>query len=275
MKSLNASFIVFYQFDHPDRERNLNILVDFINKNYIDFEIVVVQQYKSAEQRNQLPTPDFLKRDYIKHIIIDEDNRFFNKLNGYNIGAKNAKHNILIFNDVDVIFGPENVIECVDKVVENKNFLFQPNDPHVIDVKPHAIEIFKKELTYECLKNFIGKHYGELGRENSNVKILNVGSTGGGLIVDKGTLFTNLKGFNPNFRGWGFEDDETMHRFEKLGYPIKRMVGFKPMFHLYHREARRTPGNENIFWDDNKNLKEKIIKMPKEELIEYMKTWNN
>ena len=49
---LNASFIIFYQYDHEDRKRNLDILIRYINKNFSNVEIILVQQYKKLSDNN-------------------------------------------------------------------------------------------------------------------------------------------------------------------------------------------------------------------------------
>ena len=46
MINLNASVIVFYRKDSKDRERNLQILIDYYQSNFENFEFIVVEQFK-------------------------------------------------------------------------------------------------------------------------------------------------------------------------------------------------------------------------------------
>lgn len=262
MIELNASFIIFYQKDTDDRERNLIIKLNFLCKHYSDVEIIVVQQFKDAEERNNfkcLPVED--KR--IKHIILDNDTEYWNKMTAYNIGLKQSKYDILFYNDVDTFFNPDNIVKA-HKIITEQSKILIPSGLEFIDIGLDLIEEFKDNLDYKFL----------LDKYNANkdiFKCCNTGGPGGGLAGKKDT-FIELNGFNPNFKGWGFEDDETKLRFLRLGKPISFLPHGTPIFHLYHRDAKRG-SSQCKFFDFNKQIRDKVQKLPDAELIEYNKSW--
>ena len=91
-----------------------------------------------------------------------------------------------------------------------------------------------------------------------------------------GALFWNKKSFieggmeNEKFVSWGCEDWERFHRFTKLGYRVGRVKG--PLYHISH--SRTQESNEtNPFYQQNLVEFQKVDKMNKDVLKEYVKTW--
>jgi hypothetical protein len=96
---MNKSIIISYKEDSLQRQMNLKNLLQWLSYINDDVtEIIIVEQ-------DYISKLDWLKSLNIKninHIFIKNDG-IFNLGWGYNIGARHATSNILIFNAVDMI----------------------------------------------------------------------------------------------------------------------------------------------------------------------------
>jgi len=72
---------------------------------------------------------------------------------------------------------------------------------------------------------------------------------------------------NENFKSWGFEDNERVVRFDKLGLKYCRLEGC--LYHLKHPKFNDS-SKSNPYYQHNKEELEKISNMSKEEIILYM-----
>jgi predicted glycosyltransferase involved in capsule biosynthesis len=70
---------------------------------------------------------------------------------------------------------------------------------------------------------------------------------------------------NEFFVTWGLEDIERVIRWRKLDKTIGRVSG--DLYHLDHETYSNTAS------DDNKKEYDKVKNMSKDQLAEYMKTW--
>ncbi len=263
MLDLNSSVVIFYIRDSDDRELNLHILLDFYYKHFNNFQMLLVEQPLDT-------TFSCSNYKHIQHIVLGGD--IPNKNLAYNEGIKAATHENMIFNDVDVIFDPDNIAECLNIINSDKNIHFtQPSDGHSINIFANARDKFKTNLDIEYLKSLIDRNkYNVSNHTNANTKVCNVTAPGGGYVCNKSELI-KMNGFNPGFKGWGWEDAETILRFEKMGNPLKRLRGFKPMFHIDHKNAVR---GGNKFVTDNKDMFEFVKSIKLEDISEYShKTW--
>jgi predicted glycosyltransferase involved in capsule biosynthesis len=268
MFNLNSSVIVFYRKDSEDRERNLKILIEYYQKHFENYQLVICEQpYKETS---------FSLKDYenVHHEVIEPINDTWNKMKAYNEGVKNAFYENLIFNDIDVIFSPHCLLESLSLLQKDTKKIILPNDGHFVCVKKAAILKFKDNLEYDSLIDLIDSdHYNQIGYHNDNTHIGHTQTPGGGFITKKRNIF-NCNGFNPNFLGWGYEDNETLVRFNKMGYTVCRLnvnQGQKrPLFHLDHEDAER---EHNPYYKINNNICNFVEKIDSKLLYLYSNTW--
>ncbi len=85
----------------------------------------------------------------------------------------------------------------------------------------------------------------------------------------KTSTFKSLGGYNETFVGWGADDDEIWARFTNLGAAPAMLENYNA-FHLEHprKEGSVTEYLKNLY------IAKVIEKMPAEESIDYIKTWN-
>ena len=57
----------------------------------------------------------------------------------------------------------------------------------------------------------------------------------GGCVVTSAKKFFEYNGFNPNFKGWGYEDNEIVIRVHRLGHTVTRINDPEALlFHFPH-----------------------------------------
>ena len=62
-------------------------------------------------------------------------------------------------------------------------------------------------------------------------------------------------GYNPKFKGWGYEDDEFPFRISKLGYVVGRTTGIKkPCWHLHHFDGSGSKKETQPYYDENNTI---------------------
>ena len=89
-------------------------------------------------------------------------------------------------------------------------------------------------------------------------------------------MFFNKKSFisagmeNENYISYGPEDWERPIRFQTLGFKIERLDG--NLYHINHWNGKNS-SEDNPYYHHNNQEFEKIKKMNKQELQEYIKMW--
>jgi hypothetical protein len=92
----------------------------------------------------------------------------------------------------------------------------------------------------------------------------------GGAIGYLKKSFINAGGENENFISYGAEDLERNYRFKTLGYEVERVKG--ALYHLDHAITLDS-SNKHEDFEANKKEYEKVSKMNKAELADYVATW--
>ena len=270
MIDIKATFCFFYQRDHKDRERNLNVNLKFLLSNYSNIEIFVIQQLIDEGDyyvNGHLPV---FRSGNIFHYPLGQPTDNWNKMSAYNFGLRYASNDVIFFNDVDTIFNPDN-IERSYKLIKEEDKLMIPSGVQFIDIKSPVIDEFSRSFDYNYILSEF-KEFDKLGeRENTKFIRNNVGGVGGG-ISGRVNTFKKNNGFNPNFIGWGYEDDETKLRYLKLGFPLEFLPDGDPIFHMYHRDAKRGTALCK-YLDHNKQILEDVREMDDEQLKEYNNSW--
>lgn len=146
----------------------------------------------------------------------------------YNIAARHATGDILVFQDGDVCAPMDYGAELARVILQEgyeaasiQRFLFYLDEPST-----HAIYwkgVVPKNLTPTCvLQNWKG-----------------------GTIALAREAFLSMGGFDEGFVNWGGEDDEF---FDRCSIKRHTRFGYLPFVHLYHppQSDRRAPDNINI-----------------------------
>ena len=237
------SFIIAYKQDTGERQLNL--------------------EYCKAYYKTLIPECEI--------IVKESTDDIFNKCKLYNLGAAEAKNNIICFLDSDVF-----VSECsIKKSIElaSKNNVVIGYNGVAIYLSYLSKQTLTKALTYDDLLTILPKNYKPTRLEkNKMFEVGNLRAVGGCLIMTK-DCFKDINGFNPNFIGWGYEDNEIIQRSHKLLKLVVMVNTKRPyLFHLPHHNIEEDKSDHN-FYNNNQLEYQKICKMDSNKIKQYIKTW--
>jgi hypothetical protein len=109
--------------------------------------------------------------------------------------------------------------------------------------------------------------------KHGNISVEHLWSKGGCVMGRKDNLI-KCNGYNPNFKGWGYEDDEMPGRAARLGFNIKKLIGEeKVCWHLFHDDGKGSERDTQPKYEHNREVYSKVMNMPVDELRQYTKTW--
>lgn len=222
-----VSIIFSYKESSHERRRNLQNILNFFSKYLSEnLEIILVEQ----DSENRITWLQEIENyKYIKHIFL-KNNKIFNKGRGFNVGAKHANGNCLIFNDSDVMVSPktyEKSILLLDEfdVVNPYKYLYWLNELETIEFisaeNKSKIELYRKKFPPSVIS--------------------------GGIFLIKKEQYLKLKGFDENSFGWGFQDYIFDEKLKKIGLTITTVESIA--LHLHH-EGSSKPGVNNVASDD-------------------------
>jgi GT2 family glycosyltransferase len=283
----DISIIVHCRIDNEERGKNATLIYNFYK------DVTVNSHFIFVEDDVDDKLTKYVTLDNTDKHIITENSGNWHKTGCYNLGAKASSRKFLYFLDLDVIVHPKHICQAIstdsDLVIGyNGQALYLTYD---------AKRYFQEDPTYEKLESFIPRQWRFKGALlNHNIKAVqdyNTSETGdplnryqycmapnnkavGGCVVTNRDTFFKYKGFNPNFIGWGYEDNELPTRVHKLGYNVTRINSPEALlFHLPHDPIGGDP-NKSAHKDSNSNHAEmdKIDHFSKEDLVEYIKAWN-
>ena len=162
----------------------------------------VIIPYRDREEHLKVLIPalhNVLKDNKFEIIIAEQDDdQPFQKHALFNLASRYAKNNFLVFHDVDYI--PNNDVSY-DQDIDTT--LFPLRKSNYVDNENTPLP-----------RNEIPDGYKDFN--------LDVGQCSGGIWVLSKELFKRINGFNPLYKGWGREDDDTRERLKLLGYKWKR-----------------------------------------------------
>ena len=205
----------------------------------IKLECIVV------EQDNLSLLPEYLPSwvEYT-HTPLPTVDMFYCRSWAFNVGARIAKSDILIFHDNDFLISQDYAKEVVRRieqgyeVINLKRFLF-----YLSQIATQQFFDNGDSLIDKTLENIV---------QNSEA---------GGSIAISRDKYWQIGGFDETFIGWGGEDNEFWERAQTLKV---WNYGYLPMVHLWHssqpdKHPSKSKGNK-LFWDYQKKSVECRIK---------------
>ena len=246
---LSTSIIISHKSRSDERLRNLRIVVKWLNsitKRSDKVELIVVEQGEQktvcSEEFSYASFPIKCKFVYKKGL--------FNKSWGYNVGAKMASYNNLLFIDNDIILSREAITQGYK--------LFKHVDAIRFYDRLYALNEKETQVLVE-----------EFEYPPKTARVLRDFSVPGGFFLIRKKLFYKLGGWNEEFEGWGGEDDAFAHKMSKH---IVAAVTI-PAYHLNHPsfgvydDPNQFELVKNIFKKIKKLSYNKIVKLARKTRI--------
>jgi hypothetical protein len=239
------------KIDHPDRSRNLKIVVDFLTRN-LNTNIIVCEQ--DTEE-----VPNILKGYDFKYLTHKRSDNLIHRTFQLNYMAKAADTPFIANYDADVLVLPDLYHHSVNLLREGKASLVLPYAGPCYDVPVRYHDAILESGSLDCV--------GDITKTGG---LMNPNSVGGAIFWNKDDF---IKGGmeNERFISWGFEDNERFYRFNTLGYPLLRSPG-----NLYHLNHFRTPNSNHThkFYNNNKSEYDRIRRMNRMQLQNEVSTWD-
>lgn len=243
----DVTFIIPFYKDSKERLENLKCVIEYIYKDF-NTNVEVVD---SSKQRAYI-YPDFPDDCYNENCLLtwNDDlvsaaNEIFHRTKVINHGIKHADTPYIAIYDTDVIFKPEQIIEAVEKLRAGATLVY-PYSGDFVDINRSYIQdgvvIERESFTKE--------------------------SVGGACFLNREDYFKcGLE--NCNYKSWCPDDVDRYHRVKTLGYKIERVEG--KCWHINHPASPNSGVNK--FTQANNAEWIKIKEMNKEQLTEYISTW--
>ena len=278
------TFLTFVRIDNQERADNLKAMHSFYRSTCENYTHIIIEE--DAESK----IPDILTLDpAVDQYIFQKNTKEWRKCIAYNKGIMLSDTNIINLIDTDAIIHPKFLLETAAKLTENKNAaLMYPYNGMFLCTEKSLKEEFCQKLNYDCfherlttvLKKFIvlERHtQHDIGRllysKHNGMSVEHLWSKGG-CVMGRRDVLIKCNGYNPNFKGWGYEDDEMPDRAVRLGYDVTRLSGEEKIcWHLFHEDGTGSQKDTQPKYEYNKDLYFKVMSMTQTELKEYITTW--
>lgn len=264
------TFIVHLRKDCEERKKNVDIAIPYYTTLVPNSKFIIVEDdaVKNFEYLGDIKNIQY---------IHSTNTGVYNKCKSYNIGLQHATTDIVCFLDIDCIVSDINLSKSIEIAYKNDSINIAYNGVAIyldytaksqIDTKTgiQIYDYFESLVDRANLYNEFKTEYYTVG----NVKAV------GGCLMGKRKVFNQINGFNPNFIGWGFEDNEIISRARILNIPLNYINTPKSfLFHLPHEKDQKNDKSAHDFYQHNYTEISKVTAMSKEALEQYIKTWQN
>jgi len=244
------TYIVPHRNVDEYREKNLNVVLDWIRLLKYDKEIIVVEQ----DDKPKLNLPEDVNHIFIKNAGM------FTKAWAMNVGIKAATNELIVMCDSDCFFSVEDMNLFLEEMIKGNYKVGSPNH--------YNFTRLKKEETEKVHKNILTFN------EPRKDKALGAGLTGGCFAATKEALF-HIKLWDEDFVGWGGEDSAMGSKFTKAGWTIASKDALRLEllgYHLWHPSKLEQKG-----YMDNKKVnsdlwKKRYTKLALSQYLQYLNT---
>lgn len=253
----DCSIVVPIHVDFKERLDHLSFLYSYFDRYFFNHQLIVVE-LGLAPKAPQHPSVqvEFVKSD-----------RVFSTGEISNIGAEFVVNPFFCKYDVDALVHPKALFDAFEKMKNHPDTsMVLPYNGISFTIQNPLREEIIKSCDFEALP-FVKKDQVDAWT-GKNMYVKNDQSIG--LIHHfRTSVFKALGGYNEEFVGWGYEDNEVATRFEKLQHPLQ----FLENYNAFHLDHPRAPGDPvQAFKNQYRSL---VVKnMDAEGILEYIKTWN-
>lgn len=261
---LKGLTIIFHvRLDTDERARNLQIITSYYRQNFTNFKFIFIEDDKEQKvPKNITFTSDDI---YVFNLSADE----WNKCASFNRGIVLAKSEIIAFHDLDAILPSEQLLQSIETLTEDKQAgLVYPYNGLFLCVNKDIKDEFAKTLD----TNVLVKYWPARLIVNYNDGNVLVGSTTsvGGCVLGRRDNIIKANGYNPNFKGWGYEDNEFPRRVHIMGFAVTKLSNPKAaLWHLPHDGPGASKKVENPYHEQNRQICSFVETAPKDEVVKY------
>ncbi len=250
----DCTFGINIRFTTEDRKRNIKLVIEHLLK-YLNTNIIVAEEDTESKFPKLIPNIEGWDDETCKYIYLNSSEKFMGKTRCFNQIFYEVNTPIYVLQDADVICSPSMYLEAAERVRKKQSEFCYSFDGNCYNIPEDIIPLFEKDLDY-----------GVLNHKNTNK--FSDRSPGGSIFIDSNS-YTIAGMDNENMKAWGYDDDERVTRFRKLGFSISRVDG--TLYHINHGRTENSTQSNQTFT----NLTElrRISNMSRGELIKEIKKW--
>ena len=261
------SALVPVRIDHMDRIDNMNLFLRFYGGTSFMEVVVIEDGCINNGQIEQLCS----QYPNVKYKFVKNES-YFQKGLLYNEAFKISTGDFIVALDVDVIINRAQIKKGIDIVADSKEkTILIPYNGASFYTTAQLKNIFRDKTDYETLERFFPPKI-IMQYSTPFLRIPNIHSSGG-CVIFKREDYLEYGGFNPNFRGWGYEDDEVLYRYQRFGFKINRLSDPRSVLWHLHHEGTIREANPHLMNNRQILLDEK--EMDDNKLKAYIEGWKN
>lgn len=244
----DVTFTIPIRIDSKDRLRNLQIVIyDYLLKHF-NTNILICEDSPEPTLMHDFP--------HCSYMHFKGNPEHTHRTKTLNDMARVTTTPIIVNMDADILIKPESVIHAIESIRENVYDVVIPYDGMCLNVPTKSF----KQIVLGISQRRINAPGLEITNKNAV----------GGMVAWKRETFMKSGMENEHFISWGYEDNERINRVKTLGIRANRLSG--PIYHLDHWRGVNSKGDHPHV---KANIEEynKITKMKRPELVNYIKTW--
>jgi predicted glycosyltransferase involved in capsule biosynthesis len=252
----DCSILIPIEVDCKEREDHFNFLQTYWHRYFCNYQLIIVEKGNISKLKIAIDQP-------VDHHLIQFEEQF-SSAKVSNSGASLVKTPFFCKFDVDALIHPKAIFDAFERLKKESDLSFLlPFNGYSVNVQDPLRQQMMQTFDWSLLP-YIGKEESEKFHFE-HMQLKNNDSTG--LIHHfRTSVFKKLGGYNEEFIGWGYEDEELVARFEKFNHS-KHMLANYTAFHLDHP---RKKGDEiQAFKNYYRYLA--VKNMSAEEIVEYIR----
>jgi predicted glycosyltransferase involved in capsule biosynthesis len=264
----NIGLMIHFRRDVDDRFRNLKTVIEYYRKTSSDLEIVIINDDKNLDK----DLKNLCSDNNVKAFFMENDDIYW-RTKAFNEASKHLNCEYIISGDTDVIVNAKHLLNASVILKDTPTIgIVYPYNGMFVHLKA---EIAKNVICDKSISN-LEEQISTLKPipyfETTNFLVAHPQSKGGMVMFRKST-FIECNGYNPNFRGWGYEDDEILARFQKLGFGNSRVYDETAIaWHLPHDNTVR---EQHKYYDNNRKHSDFVCECDDAlKLLRYMEGWS-
>lgn len=254
----DTTFNIPLRFDSKERQENVELVIDYLN-TFFKTQVTICEE-------SVQPRFEYLKKKGCRYVYVQSNSPVLHRTKCLNLLTDISSTPIICNCDSDVLFKVDQYVDAVENIRKNSFDGCFPYGGKFYDTPRKFIPLIRESLSLDAV-------------QEKNCRLLNSRSLGGAIFWRK-QAFIEGGMENEKFLGWGYEDNELILRFKRLGYRIGRTEG--DLFHLHHprrsinsfNSFRKTMGYlKNPVLRQNKREFKKIKSMTQDDLRRYVRHW--
>lgn len=246
----DLTFILPIKIESPDRLRNLQSVLGFLNHHF-KTNLIVVENNSS-----NYPIIAEFKNLNTTYALIQQP--VFHRTRFINVALEQVKTPVVCVYDVDVLLPPENYKRAVDLITKEKRHI----------VYPYGFGNYQRQINEFYDREHFASHYDPSKIPGHYLRV-HTAHCGHCFFADT-EAYRNAGAENEGFVSYAPEDQERYHRFITLDMDVDR-IDHGLVYHFEHYRSADSSKLNPFYLDGERKFKEIKDITTKDDMIAYYK----